>query len=146
MAPQRPPHGHAVIAIAVVLGHAGACGCNHTAGGSHFVAHIDTSAARSTIDGHFLSLALGSWDKLAQGPGHHLRHHPSSRPRGLTGGPAGATAASDAGPATRSLAPARVGGGSFPFLSCDHYFERDPRLLEYLKPLAPGYLRFGDVR
>jgi hypothetical protein len=30
-------------------------------------------------------------------------------------------------------------------MSCEGYFERSPRLLEYLKSLSPGYLRFGDV-
>jgi len=30
-------------------------------------------------------------------------------------------------------------------ISCDDFFDRDDRLLGYLRTLAPGYLRFGDM-
>lgn len=110
-----------------------------TATQQSFVAHVNTSAAHSSIDGHFLSLALGSWDKLAQGPGHHLAVAATSvQADAHTSSLAWATTMHDKRPA-----PSRI--RSFPFITCDQYFDRDPRLLEYLKPLAPGYLRFGDV-
>ena len=34
---------------------------------------VDPAAPLRHTGSHFLGLALGSWDKLAQGPNHHLR-------------------------------------------------------------------------
>ena len=81
--------------------------------GAPFTLTISKDHTVGTVGDDFLGVALGSWDKLAQGPAHHL-------------------------PTNSSVA-------SWPVVSCEEYFERDPRLLEYLKPLSPGYLRFGDM-
>ena len=89
---------------------------------------VNTSHTAGTVDDHFLGVDLGSWDKLAQGPNHHVR---------LSSSAAGARASTLARPAAAV--------GSWPTMTCDEYFERDPRLLMYLKQLAPGYIRFGDL-
>ena len=39
---------------------------------SDYTLRIDAATALHSTGSHFLGLALGSWDKLAQGPNHHL--------------------------------------------------------------------------
>ena len=108
-----------------------------------YAATINTSTVLRQITAMYLGLALGSWDKLAQGPDHHYRHQqnalafnpsPKASKNGSTTVGGGTDTDADTGT-----------DGSWPVITCEEYFQRDPRLLQYLKALAPGYLRFGDM-
>lgn len=100
--------------------------------GAAFTLTVDGGRTVGHVDDSFLGSCLGSWDKLAQGPSHHVQA-------------AGAAAGSRGAGGHSQAEGAAPSGGSWPVISCEAYFERDPRLLAYVKELSPGYLRFGDM-